>query len=270
LAEWIIAQFPAHRCYVEPFSGAASVLLQKAPSKVEVLGDIYGRIVNVFRVLRDPASKERLIELLRFTPYSEQESRACRDLSADPVEDARRMIVLGHQGHGSTGAGGGKLSGWRRGLRGLGGNSAEEWRVVWEHVAGWGDRLRGVYIEQADAIEVMARWDWHDTLHYVDPPYVGETRVDGLRGYASEMTDDDHRRLAAFLHTLKGAVIVSGYPSPLYDELFAGWTRLQRSNRADKGNTRVEVIWMRNVDHGLFYTPPSVLSALEAHAAKDL
>jgi DNA adenine methylase len=54
LAPWIISMMPAHRVYVEPFGGAASVLLQKPVSKVEVLNDKYSRVVNVFRVLRDP------------------------------------------------------------------------------------------------------------------------------------------------------------------------------------------------------------------------
>lgn len=256
---------PSHRTYVEPFGGAGSVLLQKPVSKVEVLNDKYSRLVNVFRVLRDPQQATRLAELLALTPYSEEEYRACREQSPDAIEDARRMIVIGHQAHGSTGASGGKLSGWRRGVRGHGGSSADEWRHLWNHVGLWAERMRGVYLENDDAINVMRRWDSPETLYYVDPPYVASSRVDGCRGYAHEMDDTEHRQLAAALNELSGMVIVSGYPSPLYDEIFSGWERVQRSHVADKGNMRTEVAWLRNVRADLFglnsdSTPPRSVS----------
>ena len=127
LAPWIISHFPKHKVYVEPFCGAANVLLRKKPSKVEVLNDLYGRIVSCFRVLRDSEQAKRLQELLRLTPCSEEEYFACREMSDDPVEDARRLIVLGHQGHGSAGASGGKITGWRRGVRPHGPANAKEW-----------------------------------------------------------------------------------------------------------------------------------------------
>ena len=126
LAPWILQHLPEHRVYIEPFAGAASVLLRKAPASLEVLSDLNGRLVNVFEVLRDPARAAALIEGLRLTPYAEREYRVCRQPAEDPVEDARRLLVLGHQGHGSTAATEGKRSGWRRGDRGTQANSARE------------------------------------------------------------------------------------------------------------------------------------------------
>jgi DNA adenine methylase len=92
----------------------------------------------------------------------------------------------------------------------------------------------------------MDAHDTSSTLHYVDPPYVAQSRDAGT-DYRHEMTDDDHRTLAAKLETLKGMVIVSGYHSPLYDEIFAKWQRVERRALADGARERIEVLWLRNV-----------------------
>ena len=245
MAPWIIEQFPSHRVYVEPFGGAGSVLLRKAPSRVEVLNDLNGRLVNAFRVLRDPDQAARLQSLLRLTPCSEQEYRLAREVSDDPVEDARRLIVLGHQAFGSTGATGGKMSGWRRGVRPTGTASSQEWASLHSHVLSWADRLRSVYIENADALSVIARWDSPDTLFYVDPPYVIGTRTAGRGAYGHEMTDDEHAALADLLRSVEGRVIISGYPSTLYEDLYAGWARIDRPALADQARRRTEVLWIK-------------------------
>ncbi|MCK5606326.1 DNA adenine methylase [Candidatus Pacearchaeota archaeon] len=114
IAPWIISHFPGHKIYVEPFCGASSVFAQKKPACQEVINDMNGRIVNLFRVLRDQKRAIELKNFLELTPYAEEEYQSCRETSPDPVEDARRVIVLGMQGHGGTGASGGKLTGWRR------------------------------------------------------------------------------------------------------------------------------------------------------------
>jgi DNA adenine methylase len=73
LAPWIIEHFPEHRVYVEPFGGAASVLLQKAPAYSEVYNDLEGDVVNLFRVLQDLAKAEDLRRRLHLTPFAGDE-----------------------------------------------------------------------------------------------------------------------------------------------------------------------------------------------------
>jgi len=93
LASWIISHFPPHRVYVEPFGGAASVLLRKPRSYAEVYNDMDGEIVNVFRVLRDPARARELERVLRLTPFAREEFELSYIRDEDPIEQARRTIV---------------------------------------------------------------------------------------------------------------------------------------------------------------------------------
>lgn len=73
LAPWIIEQMPEHTCYVEPFGGAAGVLLQKPRSYAEVYNDLDSEVVNLFTVLRDPEMNQRLRDACALTPYSRDE-----------------------------------------------------------------------------------------------------------------------------------------------------------------------------------------------------
>src|SRR3990172_7088785 len=88
LAPWIVSHFPAHRIYVEPFGGGASVLIRKPRSYGEIYNDIDSHVVNVFRVLRDPQTADELEQLLRLTPFARDEFVLAREPSLDPVEDA--------------------------------------------------------------------------------------------------------------------------------------------------------------------------------------
>ena len=119
-----------------------------------------------------------------------------------------------------------------------------QWRNFPDHLAAIVDRLRGVVIEQRDATEIMLQQDHPLTLHYVDPPYVPETR-DAGEDYRHEMSVDQHRKLADVLHELQGGVILSGYPSALYDELYGDWRRVERTALAEGARERTEVLWMK-------------------------
>src|SRR5690606_17939073 len=100
LAPWIISHFPPHQVYVEPFGGAASVLMQKHRVYAEVYNDLDGEVVNVFRVLRDPDTAARLERALRFTAFARDEYESAYEPCDDPVEQARRTIVKGAMGYG--------------------------------------------------------------------------------------------------------------------------------------------------------------------------
>ena len=102
LAPWILSFFPLHRIYVEPFGGAASVLLRKPRSFAEVYNDLDAEVVHVFRVLRDPAMAAVLREQLELTPWSRREFYDAYQPTEDPVERARRTIIRSFMSHGTT------------------------------------------------------------------------------------------------------------------------------------------------------------------------
>lgn len=113
-------------------------------------------------------------------------------------------------------------------------------------------------IERRPAIDVMRQHDDGDALHYVDPPYLPELRSQKSRkgkeryhAYAHELTRDDHQELLGFLPSLRGTVVLSGYPSPLYDEALHGWHRIERAAQADGARPRTEVLWINRLPRSL-------------------
>jgi DNA adenine methylase len=216
LAARIIDLFPQHHTYLEPFGGAASVLLNKPPSQVEVYNDLDGRITRLFRVLRDHSEEFR--KRLSLTPYSEIEFREALTEHPDEIEQARRDFVR-----------------WRLSLGGRGDcfsytlhrvrrNMADVvsgyLSMIDEQLPFIAERLRTVQIIEKPAVDVIETWDSENTLIYCDPPYVPDTRHSGsLDVYGYEMTVAQHRELAAVLNNCKSRVVLSRYPSELYDSL---------------------------------------------------
>lgn len=245
LAPWIIENLPPHRVYVEPFGGAASVLLRKPRSYAEVYNDLDGEVVNLFRVLRDPSQARELKRLLILTPFARQEYELSQITASDPIEQARRTVFRSFAGFASTAASG-NATGFRANSNRSGTTPAHDWRNFPDALDAIIDRLRGVVIEMRNADEVIRQHDSVKTLFYVDPPYVHETRYSDAarRAYRYEMTDGEHRQLSETLHDVAGMVVLSGYQSALYDELYVGWTKIQRKAFTDSVTERTEVLWL--------------------------
>lgn len=248
LAPWIISHFPAHRVYVEPFGGAASVLLRKPRSYAEIYNDLNDDMVEFFRVLRNPQQAERLIELLRLTPFARTEFEAAYTPSEDPVERARRMVVRAFMGFGSAAVICSHKTGFRSKRTRSATTPAHDWMNYPEALRAIVGRMRGVVIEHRDALTCMRQHDSPSTLHYVDPPYVHSTRaLKRTRAklvYSHEMTDADHEALAVGLKNLSGMVVLSGYRSELYDRLYAGWDVREKRALADGARPCIECLWL--------------------------
>lgn len=250
LAPWIVGHFPAHKIYVETHGGAASVLMYKPRARSEYYNETNKEVTNLFRVLRDPAQSARLAELCWLTPFSRLEHEASYELSGDPIEDARRLVVRSFLSFSSSGHGGlpTGFRGQANTYRSLG---SHDWANYPPAIEQFCRRLAGVTIEHRDALDVIRDLDTPDTLFYCDPPYVHSTRGRRHRKEygEGEMGEADHRALAAVLNNVSGMVALSGYDSELYAELFpsTAWRMVSTRTFADaKGapKSRIECLWL--------------------------
>lgn len=220
--------------------------MAKPRSYAEVYNDLDGEIVNLFRVLRDHGGE--LTEKIRLTPFARAEFELAYVPTNDPIEQARRTLVRSGMGFGSSGTSSLIKTGFRGSATRSSTHPAMDWVSQLKNLPAVIDRLAGVIIENRDAVTVMTYHDSPTTLHYVDPPYVHSTRTWIKKGskeaYRHEMTDDDHRRLADALRGLQGKVVLSGYPSALYDELFPDWHQARKDAFADGAAKRAECLWL--------------------------
>lgn len=261
LASWIVDLMPRHRVYVEPFAGSAAVLLAKPRSTHEILNDVDGNVVNFYRVLReDPRELERVC---RLTPYARDEFAAAdlHDPDLDPLERARRWWTRTNQSFAHTGT---DATGWSTSIM-RGSNNARSVLNRIDRFAAAAERLATVTIENRDALTLIAEYSVPDGVVYADPPYLMSTRSAMNRrpggDYAHEFaTDDDHQALARVLHASPATVLLSGYHSPLYDELYADWPHVERRvvRRSSNGRSAalphaIEVVWCnRDLPGGLW------------------
>jgi DNA adenine methylase len=260
IADRIVSLLPCHEHYVEPFAGSLAVLFAKPRSRMETVNDLDRQLVGFWRTLRDrPADLERVCAL---TPHSRVEHDAAYDPvpegHPDPeLEAARRVWVALNQGRAGTLL----RTGWRyhishRDRRA--GTMASRLATFTSRIAPAAERLAHVSLECRPALEVIAAYGTDpDVLLYVDPPYPAGVRTSTQ--YAHEMPHEpQHRDLAAALHDARAAVVLSGYHSPLYDDLYAGWHRHEVVTETRQGGAkvgRVEVLWSNRpfaAQEGLF------------------
>ena len=242
LADWIISHFPEHRVYVEPFGGAASVLMKKKRSYAEVYNDLDDSVYGLFYILRDKKLSKVLKTQIEKTPYSRREFDLAHTFHPDTLEQARRLIIRSFMGFGADSVNNlNSKTGFRHNSNRSGSTPAHDWINYPKSIPLFTERLSGVVLENKDAMAVMRDHDHEETLHYIDPPYHGDTRR--LGRYKHEMTDKDHEELVSFVQTLKGHVVISGYECDLYNSL--GWRKEVKETFADGAKKRTEVLWIK-------------------------
>ena len=241
LSKWICANLPPHEVYLEPFFGSGAVFFRKDPSATKTINDLDGNVVNLFKVIR--TRTEELCAAVSLTPWARDEYKASYHLSGEEneLERARVFLVRCWQAFGVRT---GQSTGWRNRTTGSRPRDPDVWRTLPERLAIAARRLLNAQIENMDAIALIKRYNAPNCLIYADPPYMAETRCAKI--YAYECDDSYHVRLLDALEAHRGAVVLSGYDHPLYNERLAHWRRVEKKTYAERGAIRNEVLWIKN------------------------
>ncbi|SFU80353.1 DNA adenine methylase [Halomonas korlensis] len=210
LAKQIIPLFEAHTAYVEPFCGGAAVYFMKEPSQVEVINDVHGELVNLYRVVKH--HPDELIRQFRWSLVSREEYMQHREVDPRHLTDIQRAarffylqkLVFGGKVHGQT-FGTSATSPPRMNLLRLEEDLSEA------HL-----RLSRTVIEHLDWAECIRRYDRPETLFYLDPPYWGTA------GYGSEFALEEYDRMAELARDAQGQVVISVNDIPEMHSAFAG------------------------------------------------
>lgn len=253
LSSKIVALMPPHIHYVEPYAGGLSVLLAKDPEGVsEVVNDINDNLTEFWRMLQGEELFSAFLRKVEATPFSESEFRSAKYLRTVDYTDAPtrslafficcRQSLAGRMKDFATLS----RNRVRRGMN----EQASAWLTAVEGLPEVHARLKRVAILNRDGLDVIRQQDGPQTLFYLDPPYLHETRAT-TGEYEHEMTKEEHTRLLILLSEIKGKFLLSGYRSSLYDDaaLRWGWNRKEFTmpNNAAGGKKKrqmTECVWM--------------------------
>jgi len=240
LAPWIIEHMPEHETYLEPFFGSGAVYFNKPLSDVETINDIDVRVVNLFRVIRD--YPRELAYKVKYTPVSRKEYDLSFEISKEPIEDARRMLVCCWFGiSGKTNS----KAGFRSSVTKNGPRVIKEWQSIPGGIKEVSERLKKTQIECRDAIELIHLYNRQQVLIYADPPYIGE-QVKSMH-YKHEMNVSNHENLVDVLKKHEGPVLLSGYENDVYKQKLQHWKVLKKTSMTLTGSKRTECLWMNGI-----------------------
>lgn len=210
LAKRLLPLFPSHDCYVEPFAGAGALYFLKEPVKAEVLNDINGDVVNLYRVVRHHL--DEFVRQFRWSLVSRQMFELARD--ADPggltdIQRAARFYYLQRLCFGS------RVEGRTFGTSTTGGPRINLLRME-EELSEAHLRLARTTIENLSWERCVARYDRPHTLFYCDPPYFG------TEGYGVDFGLEQYALLADRARSIEGRMVISVNDIPEMREVFGG------------------------------------------------
>lgn len=246
LAKWIIENLPENyqeMVYLEPFCGGASVLLNKEPSKEEIINDLDADIINLLRVVRDQCTQ--FLRKIKTIGYKEANFEAALTRTEFPsdLHKAVNEFVLRRMSRGGLK----KAYAWSNRQRGGQPGEINAWETIIDLLPKISERLQNVIVLNKPAVQLLKVFDEPNVLVYADPPYLHETR-ESVDAYKHEMLVDDHIALADVLNGFKGKVLLSGYPSRLYNKLYKNWRceKKKIANHASQQKVKpikLELLW---------------------------
>ncbi len=229
------------------FFGGGSVLLNKSPNGIsEVVNDVHTELTNFWRILQQERQFKKFIRLVEAIPFSQVEWQDAHTAANDPVRNAVNFFIRCRQSRA------GKLNCFatlsRNRTRRQMNEQASSWLTAVEGLQDVSERLKRVVVLNEDATKVIRSQDGPNTLFYLDPPYLHETRV-STEDYDHEMSTTQHIALLETILSCKGKVLLSGYPNELYDKYLKKWSirDIEIDNKASSAKRKpkmIERVWM--------------------------
>jgi DNA adenine methylase len=210
LAATLLERFPPHVCYVEAFAGGAALFFMREPAKVEVINDMNGELVNLYRVVQ--RHLEEFIRQFKWALSSREVFKWTKETPPHVLTDIQRaarffylqQMAFGGKVHGQT---------WGTATTAPPINLLR----IEERLSEAYLRLAGAYIESLDWSACVAKYDRPHTLFFMDPPYWQ------TEGYGVEFGWEEYERLASCLGRLQGKAIVTLNDHPDIRRAFAGY-----------------------------------------------
>jgi len=251
LAEWILSHAPEkYITYCEPYFGGGAVLLRHDPNDhSEVVNDLDYELYNFWRVLRDPDLFPKFVQLVELTPFSVVDfENAVQFGGPSVIEKAYCFFIRSRQSRQGLCKDFATMSKsrTRRGMN----EQVSQWLSAIEGLPDIHERLQRVVILNEDALRLIKKQDHPQTWFYVDPPYMHETRKAKKTYGEWEVDSKHHADLLEALWNLKGKFALSGYHSPMYDDVAIAfnWQCHEKKidNKASSASTKpqmVECLW---------------------------
>ncbi len=252
MKNWILPLIPDGGLpYCEPFVGSGAIILARDPAPVEVVNDLDGGIVAIFRVLQDPEKFARFQHRIKYTLFSYDEyKRAIENVNSDDEEErAWAHYVRFNQAFGAQIR---SETGWGRCVKDASygmSSIVSGWQNRKLSLDFFSERMMRIQVENRDAIDVIKFYDNPEAVFYVDPPYLPTTRNMTKVTYRHDCDSEFHEHLVEVLASVEGSVVLSGYSDGVYKSLEdAGWKRSDKDVQllcAERSHEhkRVESIW---------------------------
>jgi DNA adenine methylase len=248
LADHLIPRFPAHECYVEVFAGGAALYFMRPPAKVEVINDINGELVNLYRIVQHHL--EEFVRQFKWALTSRQVFRWLQDTIPETLTDIQRAARFYYLQQNCFG---GKVEGQSFGTATTSPPGLNLLRLE-ETLSAAHLRLSNTFVERLDWKTCIDKYDRPHTLFYLDPPYWQ------TEGYGVPFAFGEYEEMARRLRDLKGKAIVSLNDHPDIRVAFDGFhietVDINYTVGGGKGACRKEVVifsWNEPVEPaGLF------------------
>lgn len=210
LADTLIGRFPPHTCYVEVFAGGAALYFLRPPAEVEVINDVNGDLVNLYRVVQNHL--EEFVRQFKWALSSRQIFKWTQETPGQVLTDIQRAARFFYLQHHCFG---GKVQGQTWGTATTA--PAVNLLRLEENLSAAHLRLSATFIEHLPWHECITRYDRPHSFFYLDPPYWA------TEGYGVDFGFDQYERMASCMRALKGKAILSINDHPQIREVFSGF-----------------------------------------------